>query len=78
MTNATECISVLEHKIWKLKLKELKNIERLQAFKTKIKNWGPETFVFRTCKVYTSLIVSFEKEKCLDHPFLHIVLLNFI
>jgi len=50
--NGTESISFLGPKIWNIVPDELKTLENLETFKTKIKNWIPEDCPCRICKCY--------------------------
>ena len=48
----TESVSFLAPKIWDTLPKEIKNSERLNAFKAKIKNWVPHERPCRLCNIY--------------------------
>jgi len=48
--NGTESISFLGPKIWNIVPEELRDLESLELFKTKIKKWVPENCPCRICK----------------------------
>ena len=50
--HGTELLSILGLKIWDLVPVELKQLESLDSFKSKIKNWIPSECPCRLCKTY--------------------------
>jgi len=48
--NGTESISFLGPKIWNIVPEELRDLESLELFKTRIKKWVPENCPCRICK----------------------------
>ena len=51
--HGSKSVSFLGSKIWDMQPDDYKDIDNLNTFKNKIKQWKPENCPCRLCKVYT-------------------------
>ena len=54
--HGSKSVSFLGSKIWDMQPDDYKDIDNLNTFKNKIKQWKPENCPCRLCKVYTNNI----------------------